>query len=97
MRVITRDYYGLRGEGSIPVPLPPSASPRATILCARMFANRPVLAAISDLSAVLQIGRDAHSSPNVPFISGALDSADSVRFSKWECFEKLMVRMTQSR
>jgi hypothetical protein len=34
----------------------------------------------------------AHSSPNGPFISGALDSADLVRFSKFVCFERLMNR-----
>jgi hypothetical protein len=32
----------------------------------------------------------AHSSPNGSFLSGALDSADSVRFSKFECFETLL-------
>ena len=47
-------------------------------------------AAISHLDSGLQMGRPARSSPNGPFISGALDSADSVRFSKFECFERLM-------
>ena len=50
----------------------------------------PVLAAISDLSSGPLIGRIRPSSPNGSFLSKALDSADSVRFSKFECFELFM-------
>jgi hypothetical protein len=60
----------------------------------RLFSARgcgqlsPVLAAISDLISGLLIGRVG--SFFSEFLSGALDSADSVRFSKFEVFETLM-------
>jgi hypothetical protein len=47
----------------------------------------PPPTAISDFE--FQSARSAHSSPNGPFLSGALDSADSVRFSKFKCFARL--------
>jgi hypothetical protein len=37
LRAITRDYYGARGEGSIPVPLPPPVWPQSSILCATLL------------------------------------------------------------
>ena len=50
----------------------------------------PVAVAISHLNSGLLIWNSRSFSPNGPFLSGALDSADSVRFSKFECFERLM-------
>jgi hypothetical protein len=64
---------------------------RSRLLSARgCWKFSPVLAAISDLSSGLQSAKSAHSSPNRSFLSEALDSTDSVRFSKLECFERLM-------
>jgi hypothetical protein len=51
------EYAGLRGEGSTPVPLPPPAWPQPLILWARLSATGPILAAISDLSSGLLIGK----------------------------------------
>jgi hypothetical protein len=84
------EYSGLRGEGSIPVPLPPPACPKFSILRLNLLVIKPSRATNSHLNSGLLIGRAAHSSPNGPFFSGALDSTDSVRFSKFECFERLM-------
>src|ERR1700731_4542058 len=42
---------GFRGDGSTPVPLPPPAWPQPSILCTRLSAISPILAAISDLSS----------------------------------------------
>jgi hypothetical protein len=84
------DYSGVRGEGSIPVPLPPPACPKFSILRLNLLVIKPSRATNSHLNSGLLIGRAAHSSPNGPFFSGALDSTDSVRFSKFECFERLM-------
>jgi len=49
----------------------------------------PIAAAFSQLNAGRISAESAHSSPNGPFISGALDSAYLVRFSKSECSERL--------
>ena len=38
LRAITRDYYGARGEGSIPVPLPPPVALGQRILQANLLA-----------------------------------------------------------
>ena len=64
--------------------------------CSRLFSVRrcwelsPVLAAISVLDSGLLNGRARPSTPNGSILSRALDSAYSVRFSKFECFERLM-------
>ena len=57
MRLSTPDYRGLRGEGSIPVPLPPPDCRRPRILRVNSGAIKPVTAAISHLSFGLPIGR----------------------------------------
>jgi hypothetical protein len=41
MRLSTPDYRGLRGEGSIPVPLPPPPCPRLGILRVNSWAINP--------------------------------------------------------
>ena len=41
IRLFPRDYCGLRGEGSIPVPLPPPAWPQSSVLCATLLAISP--------------------------------------------------------
>jgi len=40
MRTISLGYDGARGEASIPVPLPPPASPRSHVLCAKVLATK---------------------------------------------------------
>jgi hypothetical protein len=90
IRLSTPDSCQLRGEGSIPVPLPPPAWPEPSILCTRLLAISPVLGAISDLSSGPQIDGIGYSSANGSFLSGALDSANSIRFSKFEPFEMFM-------
>src|ERR1700730_14727720 len=50
----------------------------------------PVFAAISDFNSRLLIGRVGSFFSDGSFLSGALGSADSVRFAKFECFERLM-------
>jgi hypothetical protein len=90
VRQSSLEYVGLRGEGSTPVPLPPPAWPQPAVLCRRLLAISPILAVISDSSSGLPSAEPAHSSPNGSFLSRALDSANLVRFSKFECFEMLM-------
>jgi hypothetical protein len=48
-----------------------------------------VLAAIYDLDSERLTALPAYSSPNGSNLSRSLDSVDSVRFSKFECFERL--------
>jgi hypothetical protein len=66
-------YSGLRGEGSIPVPLPPPAWPKPSILCARMLVIKPSTSSDSDSSFGLLIGRVR------PFFSEWLVSLQSSR------------------
>jgi hypothetical protein len=62
----------------------------------RVFSRRtswqlsPIAAAISHLSSALLVGDNGYQSPKGPFFSEALDSTDSVRFSKFERFELLI-------
>jgi hypothetical protein len=85
------EYAGLRGEGLIPVPLPPPACPRPRILRVNSRAIRPRNS--SDFSFELRRPDrqlPAYCSPKAPFLSEALDSIHSVRFSKFERLELLM-------
>lgn len=52
----------------------------------------PVAAGILISAPDFKSAEPAHSSPNDPFISGALDSADLARFSKFVYFERLIYR-----
>jgi hypothetical protein len=59
----------------------PSSSPSASLAAAayslrEIVGNKPIFAAISDLSSGLLIGRSAHSSPNGSFLSVAMDFED---------------------
>jgi hypothetical protein len=72
------------------IPLSPPAWPQPAILCNRLLAISPILAAISNLSSGLLIGRVALFFSEWLFLSGALDPANFVRFSKLKCFEMLM-------
>jgi hypothetical protein len=62
----------------------------------RLFSARgcwvlsPVLAAISDLGSDFYSAESTHSSPNGSILSRSLHFANSLRFSKFECFELLM-------
>jgi hypothetical protein len=86
----TSDYCGSGGEGSNPVPLPPPAYPRPSVLRTNSWQLSPTAAAISNLSSGLPTGRTPYYSPKDPFLSGSLDFTHSLRFSKFDCFELLM-------
>jgi len=84
-------YSGLRGEGSIPVPLPPPASPRPGILQVSSLAIQPTNSSYFSIELwTPKPAVPAYYSPNGLFLSEALDSTVSVRFSKFERFELLM-------
>jgi hypothetical protein len=84
-------YDGVPGEGSIPVPLPPPDWPKPCILRADLLAIKPSSSTDFLIGAPnSQSAKPAHFSPNDPFLSEALDSEDSVRFSKFKRFEELM-------
>jgi hypothetical protein len=52
--------------------------------------TKPCIAAISDLNSGPLIDGVGLFFSECSFLSGALDSANSVRFSKFECFEQLV-------
>jgi hypothetical protein len=85
----TRHYPGLRGEGWIPVPLPPPACRRSWLSRRSNGQLSPVTLAISSLIFGPRSPGPACYSLKDPFVSEALDFADSVRFSKFERFEML--------
>jgi hypothetical protein len=93
VRWATLYHAGIRGEGSIPVPLPPPASRSRVFSARRCWQLSPALATILIWVPDFQTAELVHSSPNGPILSRALDSADSVRFSKFECFQRLMNSM----
>jgi len=72
------------------IPLSPPTWPKPYILCVGLWAIKSTAAAISLSNSGLLLGRTRSLFSKCPFISEALDSADSVRFSKVECLERLM-------